>query len=373
MAPAAERVSRAIASVLALALGACSGQAASTPVETAATDFGLPRAAALRVGRVGVYPTQSLARAAEELTRPAHERVRPVALAAKPTRYSRFNYLFLSGSATGNVDAYDTSTGGFLGECQGCGGWGLATDGKNGDVAMASAGGVVTVWHVTNTLLTPYATLTLSGGGSWNALGMAFDRAGNLYATDYPGASVDEFQAATIAAGGGGADHTYALPGFTTAYYVTGVGPNLLVDGWDSGYNFVVADLVIKGAAGKLTVLQNLGTLSNGTGFPGGLSIDKHEALLVDNQYAGTVSTFAKPWTGAPTSMLSWGHVPDDYTGIVLDQLKDTLWAADIYTSGSATTSFGVANSYPLGSIGFTTAPPVNDEYVAVTVSPLKH
>jgi hypothetical protein len=351
-------------------LGACSGQ---TPAALRESDPATSwRARAASVSTAGVFPGQMARLRAPSVALAAGRLPGHFVLTARPNRFFRFNYLFLSANLSGNVDAYDTTTGGLIGECQGCGGWGLATDGKTGDIAMGAPGGVITVWHVTGSLLVPYATLQLSSAGS-NALGLTFDHAGNLYATDYPNAEIDEFDAATIAAGGGSAARTYPLPGFAEAYYLASDGPNVLLDGWDGNGSFIVAELVIKGRDGNLKLLQNLGSLSAGTGFPGGLSIDKHQVLLVDNQYAGTVSTFARPWTGTATSTLAWGYQPDDYTAIVLDQLKDTLWAADVYSAGSGSSSFGVANSYPLGTIGFTTAPSVADAYVAVTVSPLKH
>jgi hypothetical protein len=277
--------------------------------------------------------------------------------------------LFFSGNVTGNVDLYDVS-GNLLGECGGCGGWGLAATRKGHELAIGAFGGVVTVWHVSAPFV-PIATLGLSSRAKGTeALGLAFDESGDLFAGNYPANTIDEFTAATIASGGGEPDATFALRQFAEVHYLAAAGPHLLVDGWDQDYNFVVADVGVRGLKAHTTIVQTLGSMSAGTGYPGGLAADAKDNLLVDNQYAGTISTFAEPWTGRPTSTLAWGYGPNDYTGIALDPLGQIVWAANIYTASSSISSFGVANSYPLGTILSTTAPPVNDRYVGVAAVP---
>jgi hypothetical protein len=277
--------------------------------------------------------------------------------------------LFLNGNLTSNVDVYSES-GEFISECEGCGGWGLAAYAKNSELAIGAYGGLVTVWTVGSPMV-PIATLGLSRRAHGaEALGLAFDAEGNLFASNYPANTIDEFSAATIKAGGGEPDSTFRVRGFAEVYYLATAGTHLLLDGWDPSYNFIVADVGIRGSKSRTTILQTLGSRSAGTGFPGGLALDEDNTLLVDNQYAGTIETFAEPWTGCATSMLAWGYDPDDYTGIALDLKSHVVWAANIHTVGSVATSYGVANSYPLGSIGNATAPAVADQYVGIIVSP---
>jgi hypothetical protein len=273
----------------------------------------------------------------------------------------------LNGNVTGNVDLYDED-GTFEAECQGCGGWGSAAFPGRHELATGLYGGLITIWSVGRSELIPIATLQLSGDdiGS-EPLGIAFDARGDVFAGNYPANTIDEFTAATIVAGGGRPDRSFEVGAFSQVYYLAAAGDLLFVDGWDKSFNFIVGDVNLKGDGMRTTILQTLGSLSAGTGFPGGLAVDAHKNLIVDNQYAGTLATYAQPWTGKANSKLDWGYIPNDYTGITLDAASQTLWAANIYTEGSVTTSFGVPNSYPLGSIGRNTTPPVNDRYVGAS------
>ncbi len=292
----------------------------------------------------------------------------------KPASHGRatFDWIFASDVITGNVDAYDESTGAQVSQCAGCGGWGLAVDTTTGDLAIGTEAGSVTVWHVTASGITQYATLSLSQGASGAAAyGLAFDQKGDLYAGNWPSNAIDVFDAATIAGGGGSATRTLYSKAFGSIYFLATDGKTLLADGLDPTMN---NDLLAKidTKKGRAKILQTI--VNSSGGYPGGLAVDAKHNLIVNNQY-GTLSTFARPWTGAATSSFAYNWPYNSYTAISLDAAQTTVWAANLFFQTVSGNNYvftaAQANGYPLGTLGIATSPAYQDEeYVGVALDP---
>ncbi len=278
------------------------------------------------------------------------------------------SYIIGSDLETGSVDVYDEKSGNLLYQCAGCGGWGLAVNRATGDLAIGTNKGTVTVWHVSASALTQYAKLTLSQEANGaHATGVAFDSAGNLFAVDWPSNAIDVFPKSEIALGKGVPKRTLVASAFADVYYLATDGDTLLADGYDPAMNDIVATVDTK--TGNDTLLQTIAN-SNG-GFPGGLALDVHHTLIVNNQY-GTITTYASPWKGAASSTFSYGFPNFDYIPISLDRAQTTLWAGNLfYVSGELYTD-AQANSYPLGSLGATTTPMFQEEYLGLALDPQK-
>jgi hypothetical protein len=283
-----------------------------------------------------------------------------------------FSFIFASDTVTGNVDQYDESSGVQVGQCAACGGWGLAVNRKNGDLAVGTEVGTVTVWHVTGSNLTQYATLDLSGGASGAAAyGLAFDAQGNLYAGNWPTNAIDEFSAATIAAGGGAPTSTVGAHLLASVYFLATDGNTLIADGSDASF---ANDLVVKvdPKNGNTKLLQTIAN-ANG-GFPGGLAFDAHHNLIVNNQF-GTLTTYAKPWTGSATSSFDYGWPYASFNAIALDAAQAQIWAGNIFFQTVSGNNYAFtdvqSSSYPLGALGAATSPAYQDEeYAGVALDP---
>jgi hypothetical protein len=297
--------------------------------------------------------------------------VAPQALAFT-TRGSRppSELLFLSDRLGGNLDIYDTKSRAPIGHAIKAAGFGLATNRRTGDVAVGTLNGTVVVYHVTASGAQPFATLTLTSG---YASGLAFDGSGDLFASNYDGTPVngiDEFSAATIAAGGGKPSRTFAPPDLYETHFLAVDGDALVADGFDAQFRFVVVRIGLgRRDLGREQLLQVLGYRDDGTGYPGGLQVDAHGVLIVDNQ-TGSLLTFAKPWTGAPTSRFSYHSTGSTYTSIALDSSQTTLWAANIFVFSSlAFATNAVPLRYPYWSMGAPTSEVIEEAYVGAAVT----
>jgi hypothetical protein len=287
---------------------------------------------------------------------------------ARAPAQSAASYMIASDIETSSVDVYDETSGSLLYQCAGCGGWGLAVNRGTGDVAIGTNKGTVTVWHVSASALTLYAKMTLSQGvNGARATGVAYDSGGNLYAVDWPSNAIDVFPKNEIKLGKGLPKRTIVAPAFADVYYLATDGDTLLADGYDPAMNDIVATVDTK--TGNDALLQ---TISNSHGgFPGGLAIDAHDTLIVNNQY-GTITTYASPWTGAATSTLSYGFPSFDYIPISLDRAQTTLWAGNLFYEKGQLYTDVQANSYPLSTLGTSTAPMFQEEYLGLALDPQK-
>jgi hypothetical protein len=279
--------------------------------------------------------------------------------------------LFVSATMIGAVYAYDIEQQQQVWGCNHCGGYGLATDPTSGDVAIATYLDyyypVVQVYHVNDDSLTLYSTLYLSGSDADYGLGVAYDAKGNLYATVSPTNAVNEFYHATITKGGGNPDRSFTVSQLASADYLTTDGTKVIVNGTTSSSEFVALLLDTSGK-GADKLLNSFGSESNQTGFPGGMAVDSKHNLIVNNQY-GTLTTYAKPWTGSATSTLNWDPADNDYTGIALNPQQTEVYADDF---NSTYDGIGISNPYPLSSVGSLATYPMAEIFLGVTLTRVK-
>ena len=273
--------------------------------------------------------------------------------------------LFISASMSGSVYAYDLREQQQIWGCSHCGGYGLATDPLDGNVAVATyedySTPIVQVYTVNTQHVGLTGTFTINNNDAQYALGLAFDAKGNLYASVTPSNQIVEFYASTIASRTGNPDRTYTLPDLAQADYIATDGDKVVVDGVSKNNDFIAVELTRKGDK----VLNDYGSLTQKTGVPGGIAIDAKHNLTVNNQY-GTLATYAAPWTGKPTATLNWNPAQNDYTGIALDPTQTALYASDF---SSEYDGIGIGNTYPLKSVTGLVTYPMAEIFLGITVT----
>lgn len=273
-------------------------------------------------------------------------------------------WIFVSNGEHGNVDVYKARTLKMISQCS-CSGVGLAVNSLSGDLAVGTRSGTVTVWHVQNAQITQFATLNLSQGPY--AVGLAFDKKGNLYAANADDNGIDFFASSEIRAGGGNPTRTLLTSHLTEAVYLAAGGNSLLADGYNvNGQPILVS---VDTNTGADTIVQNV---MSGT-VPEGIVLDRHQNLILnDVGYNNTLAVFRKPWTGSPKSTFVYGSAQNGYyTGISLNKAQNVLWAASFSLPSPR---YGVgnvqANSYPLGTAGRSSAGIVSEYYDSIAVDP---
>jgi hypothetical protein len=310
----------------------------------------------------GPVPTPSGAFAAEQMPAVSVTFSKPnVPLAKGPPSET---WIFVSNGEVGNVDVYSAKTLKMISQCT-CTGVGLAVEPRSGDLAVGTKSGTVTVWHVKSKQITLFATLNLSPGPY--AIGLAFDKKGDLYAANASDNVIDFFTASEIAAGGGMPARTLFTSHLTEVEYLA-AGPHaLLADGYNSyGQPLLVS---VNTHTGADTILQQI---TSGT-VPEGITFDRRENLILNTiGDDNTLAVFKKPWSGSPTSTYVYGSASNGYyTGISLDRPQNTLWAASFLLQNQSH-GFGSvqANSYPLGSVGRSSSAIPSEFYDSIAVDP---
>jgi hypothetical protein len=256
--------------------------------------------------------------------------------------------LFVNDEGTEDVYVYSTSTGEVVGTLSGVGFAGLATN-SSGQLAIgtldpSTGEGLINTYTVTSDGATSNGvTLSISSGFPD---GITYDKKGDIYASDFPSSNVDFFSASTVSSGGG-PTKTYTLPDFEYVYYVQAFGNTIYVDG-DTEDGFGVGELTKKG---DKVLINGIVDPVEDAGFPGGLAIDSKHNIIVNNQY-GSISTYAKPYTGGPSAITEWGFDPNDVTGIALDLLQENVYGVDINFGGSSLVGYPIPFSYPSLSEG---------------------
>jgi hypothetical protein len=274
-------------------------------------------------------------------------------------------WIFASNGEVGNVDVYSAKTLHMISECS-CTGVGLAVDPRSGDLAVGTKSATVTVWHVKSKQIALFATLTLSQGPY--AIGLAFDKKGDLYAANAGDNVIDFFTSSEIEAGGGGPTRTLITSNLNEAEYLAADAHNLLADGYNSsGQPLLVS---VNTQTGADTILQ---AIVSGN-LPEGIVLDRRENLILntvgDNN---TLAVFKRPWSGTPTSKFVYGAGAENgyYTGISLNRSQNTLWAGSFYLPVQSQGYGSVqANSYPLGSVGRSSTGIESEYYDSVAVDP---
>jgi hypothetical protein len=290
---------------------------------------------------------------------------------AKPKKPST-NWLIGSSEYGGTVDLIDGNDNALLATCSGCGGWGVAVNKTDGDLAVITQNNTISVYHKLKAppYFIQYATLTPQSNAGWYSAAIAYDANGGVWTGNLASNQLEYFSAATIAGGGGLPNETIEVPDLAQTYYMATDGNNLIADGFESApspgnFNTVLVRQV-HGHIGDVMLQSQSST----TGFPGGLTIDKQHNLTINNQL-GSISTYAKPWTGSPTSTLNWYNGASDWTGIALGKGQTDLYAAEAVVGPSWTYTDMVVNGYdPLGAIYGNTGPMYNELYIALAVDP---
>jgi DNA-binding beta-propeller fold protein YncE len=273
--------------------------------------------------------------------------------------------IFASDGEVGNVDVYSAKSFKMISQCP-CTGVGLAVDPKSGNLAVGTTSSTVTVWRVTSKQITLFATLHLSQGP--DAIGLAFDQKGDLYAGNAGDNVIDFFDATEIAGGGGAPTRTLVTSHLNEVEYLAADARSLLADGYDSnGQPLVVS---VNTRTGADTVLH---AIPSGT-LPEGIVFDRNDNLVVNTiGNTNTLAVYKKPWTGTPASTLVYGSGADNgyYTGISLDKSQHTLWAGS-FMLPNPSHGFGSiqANSYPLKKIGRSSTGIESEFYDSVAVDP---
>jgi DNA-binding beta-propeller fold protein YncE len=274
--------------------------------------------------------------------------------------------IFASNGEVGNVDVYSAKTLKIISQCP-CTGVGLAVDPKSGNLAVGTKSATVSVWHVTGKRITLFATLNLSQGP--DAIGLAFDQKGDLYAANAGDNVIDFFDANEIEAGGGVPTRTLLTSHLNEVEYLAADAHALLADGYDSNAQPLLVSVNTR--TGADTVLQ---TIPSGT-LPEGIAFDRNDNLIVNTVGdTNTLAVYKKPWTGAPMSTLIYGSGAENgyYTGIALDKSQHTLWAGS-FTLTDPSHGFGSvqANTYPLKKIGRSSTGIESEFYDSVAVDPI--
>jgi hypothetical protein len=274
-------------------------------------------------------------------------------------------WIFASNGEVGNVDVYSAKTLKMISQCS-CTGVGLAVDPHSGDLAVGTRSATVTVWHVKSKQITLFATLKLSQGPY--AIGLAFDKKGDLYAGNAGDNAIDFFESSEIEAGSGGPTRTLFTSNLNEVLYLAADARNLLADGYNSGGQPILVS--VNTATGADTILQ---TIESGY-LPEGIAFDRQDNLILNTVgNNNTLAVFKKPWSGSPTSTFVYGSGAENgyYTGISLNRSQNTLWAASFYLPVQSHGYGSVqANSYPLGSVGGSSTGIESEYYDSIAVDP---
>ncbi|MFZ0032919.1 MAG: hypothetical protein WAK84_13730 [Candidatus Cybelea sp.] len=274
-------------------------------------------------------------------------------------------WIFASNGEVGNVDVYSAKTLKMISQCS-CTGVGLAVDPQSGDLAVGTKSATVTVWHVKSKQITLFATLKLSQGPY--AIGLAFDKNGDVYAANAGDNVIDFFESSEIQAGGGSPTRTLVTSHLNEADYLAADAHKLLADGYNSYGQAILVS--VNTHTGADTILQNIASGQ----LPEGIVFDRQENLILNTiGNSNTLAVLKRPWNGSPTSTFVYGTgaVNGYYTGISLNRSQNTLWA-DSFSLPAQSHGFGSvqANSYPLGSVGRATPAIESEFYDSIAVDP---
>jgi hypothetical protein len=394
----------AVAALLAQALAGCSAGTRALPGGIAppqSRDAGNPYNA-----RAVAIPNASKFLAEAERRGVPHKTIRNAA-----TKCKKNAYIYTSETVTADLDVFCEDTAkkgtpnGLISQTPGLAGWGLAVSPDKLPVPTTTCGlpafqellavgtnsGTINIYCKLSgggyTQLNPSTSpLTLTQG---DAYGICFDQTGGIYATEFPYNTIAHFTNAQLATGG---TPTILTTNVNVAqYYVACDYDKLMLKGKPKGENYLMAYgfdangnvnvTNVNTSTGAETVEQTIGNVNSGTGFPGGLALDRRDDLVVNNQY-GTLYYFnPELWNSKPLGTCTWGYNPNDYTNIVFDDRQDEIWAADTNFSASGLfTTYGQSNAFPFkgsgacspGSSGYQTSHPLAGEsqYLGIAVWP---
>jgi hypothetical protein len=307
-------------------------------------------------------------------------------------------YIFASDNVTGNVYEYceDIPPGTTTPQVTypGWGGWGLAISSATQRLAMAKKNGTISIYNVNAAgvlgAIGPAGKLHL-GTPNAGALGLCFDSAGGLYATNYPTAEIDYFNNVEVGALAGNQFPTTSWQaqdgsgnpfyGYYLACDLENPGPDyVMVDGVDNGGNVDVAEFVGPGiVTPTISISQTLGPLASN--YPGGLTLNSNDNLVVSDTYAGDLIDLGavEPWDngGSDRVCLVPGFPANAFLPISFDDEQNEIWAGNLMSVSSNFNTDAVSNAYPflgsncvIGQSGGPTAIIPREEFFGIAVSP---
>jgi hypothetical protein len=207
---------------------------------------------------------------------------------------------------------------------------------------------------------------TLQQSTKNGGLGLAVDGAGNLYASNSGTNAIDVFTAAELKRGSGSPARTILTKELSQVYWLATAGKTLLANGLDKSGNYDITEVNVKTGADKL-IKQLCASATSGTCFPGGMEVGPKPSTLlyVNNETNDTIGAYKPPWTGAPTSSVTYPST-DLVESISLDTSNNLLWGgnqdeADGFTCGTGSQFYDAADSLgfsvPLKSLQTNTPP----------------
>lgn len=362
-------------------LAGCAGALRQSPAVNDGPGAGTASSLHHRFGGTVVAPPFASKRANDVFFhRPIVDRTKGQRIGSLRPCAAGYGYLFGSDNSSGNLDIYcgpGPKYGVPFGEpafrtIAGGAGWGLAVFKKI--LAAGVTGGTITLYNLPTVAVNKTLTLAHAASG-YNAYGLAFDKNGGLYATEWPGPYVDYWRKPTA---GGAPNCTYAATLASEAYYVAAVGTNTTVvygfDGFSSSVPAVTEMVSNMPKCAGITEkpLLTLGSLAQGNGFPGGLSTNKTGELIANNQYGTMYDLGAYPGA-AVKATCQWEFSPNDMTNLTFDT-KRGIWGTDINFAGSPLETYLWSFVYPFnggpcqtpGPGGGPTFAVASDEYLGV-------
>jgi hypothetical protein len=200
--------------------------------------------------------------------------------------------------------------------------------------------------------LTQVGTLqqsTKNGG-----LGLAVDSAGNLYASNSRTNAIDVFTAAELQSGSGSPARTIHTRVLTQVYWLATAGKTLLANGLDRSGNYDITEVNVRSGADRL-VNQLCKSETAGKCYPGGMEVGPKPSTLlyVNNETNDTIGAYTPPWTGAPTSSVTY-PAADLVASISLDTTNNLLWGGNQDEADGFYCGTGSRFYYAADNLGFT-------------------
>lgn len=261
--------------------------------------------------------------------------------------------VYLSDNLSLNVDFYSSASPySQLGSLGAVGGWGVAASKKS--IFVGNGSDVITGYTPCSTSTNGYTAAGHAGGSPY---GMAADKKGNLWANEWPTATIDWWGPS-----GGSPSGSATEPNQPESYFLAlDKKDNVYPVGYNAAFSSEIVDACSSTITGCTTMISNPG------GFPGGDALDRHGNVYLNDQF-GTLHSY----TGCPSACTSSGSFtysngtnPLDYTAIQLDTKAKNIWGANIYfcSSSYGLCGDGQLQSVPLSSatLGGTTSPAIQN------------
>jgi hypothetical protein len=245
----------------------------------------------------------------------------------------------------------------------GVAGWGLAVEPGGNKLAVGQSAGTIAIYALP-ALGKPLATLKLRHGPSgYVPYGLGWDTSGGLYATEWPAGYLDYWPDPVSVQT---PSCIYTMTTMSSPYYVAAHGTDSVdvygINDFTSAGTVVLSNVVgltKPGCSSQQTTetqIATLGTVSAGTGFPGGIATNGHGDLVAGNQLGFLYDMGPYPGAAKPVSTCTWTAPANDYTALAFDARQTGLWLSNV-DYGSSLASDAVDVGYPLPAKGACVTP----------------